>query len=225
MKQVSAKRLIKKILFRFMYPVSQWYLSKERNYTYRNIQLKVMPGVFHPGLFFSTKILLEYLETIELRNKTFLELGAGTGLISIFAARDGAQITSLDISSVATKNIKINAANNNVELDVIQSDLFDKISRHSFDVVVINPPYFPGDPKNEKEYAWFCGSDFQFFSKLFGQLGNYIDENSKVIMILSEDSDIDRIKNMAQNSNFDFEEIYRKRVWAEWNYLFRIKKL
>lgn len=224
MKRASTKHFFKKILFHLLYPVSQWFLSKERNYTYRDIQVKVLPGVFHPGLFFSTKILLEYLEELDLQGKTFFELGAGTGLISIFAAQKGADVTSSDISLTAIQNIERNATDNNVKLNMICSDLFDKIQEHTFDLIIINPPYFPKDPRNEKEYAWFCGSDFQFFSKLFTQIGKFIDENNKTIMILSEDCDIERIKTIAQNSGFKLKEVYRKRVWAELNYLFQIIK-
>ena len=51
--------------------------------------------------------------------------------------------------------------------------MFDKIEKVNFDYIVINPPYFPKNPKSEKEFAWFCGSDFEYFKKLFSQLKDY----------------------------------------------------
>ena len=217
------KKFVNKILFQVLYPLSQLYLSKERHYRYQDIRIKVSPGVFHPGLFLSTKILLKHLEKIDLNNKTLLELGAGTGLISIFAAKQNAIVTATDITSAAITNIKENAENNGVDVKVIQSDLFDNIPVQSFDLIIINPPYFPKDPKDEKECAWFCGSNFQFFNKLFEQVDNYINTSTEVIMILSEDCEIEKIMRIANKNSFDFIEIDKQRVWGEWNYLFNIK--
>jgi release factor glutamine methyltransferase len=215
-------KMIKKILFRILYPLSKIYLSKERNYNHKDISVKVLPGVFHPGLFFSTKILLKYLESFDLKDKTLLELGAGSGLISIFAAKRNAKVTATDISLSAIKNIKLNAEKNSVELNIIHSDLFDNIPEQTFDFIIINPPYFPGDPKTESEQAWFCGSDFGFFKKLFEQIGDYICDTTKVIMILSEDCDIEMINSLAAENNFTLNEIHREKVWNEWNYIYNI---
>jgi len=221
---MSNKKPVKKILFKILYPLSKIYLSKERSYTYKGITVKVLPGVFHPGLFFSTKILLKHLESIELKDKTLLELGAGTGLISIFAAKQNARVTATDINFAAIKNIKLNAEMNSVELNIIHSDLFDSILQQTFDFIIINPPYFPKDPIDEKEYAWFCGGDFQFFRRLFKQIGDYICSSTNAIMILSEDCDIEIIKSLANENGFVLNEIHKEKVWNEWSYLFRISR-
>jgi len=216
--------MIKRILFRILYPLSKIYLSKVRTYKYNDIAVKVLPGVFHPGLFFSTKILLKYLTGLELKDKTLLELGAGTGLISIIAAKQNSKVTAADINSAAIKNIALNAEMNKVELNIIQSDLFDNIPPQVFEVIIINPPYFPKDPKNNDEYAWFCGSDFRFFKYLFAQIGDYICASTKTIMILSEDCDIEMIKSIAKKNDFALTEIHKEKIWSEWNYLFSISR-
>ena len=57
---------------------------------------------------------------MELENKRFLELGAGSGLISVFAAQQLAIVTATDINHVALEKLKENAAavavKNNVNL-------------------------------------------------------------------------------------------------------------
>jgi len=221
---MTIKKFIKRISFRILYPVSKYYLSKERTYKYEEISIKVMPGVFHPGLFFSTKILLKYLRDKNLKGNTLLELGAGTGLISVFCAKNEAIVSATDINSKAIQNIKDNSSNNSVSINIIQSNLFDKIPEQKFDWIIINPPYYPKDPQNEYEQAWFCGSNFQFFIKLFDQLGIYSGKSSNIILILSEDCDIRRILKIAENKSFTFDVIKRKRKWGEWNYLYRIVK-
>lgn len=216
------KKFLRKILFPFLSFFYKQYSSKERNYSYNGIKVKIFPGVFHPGLFFSTKLLIEYVSELSIKDKKVLELGAGSGLISIYCAKQNGVVTASDISVIAIENIKLNALSNNVLINIIKSDLFDGIEKQEFDFIIINPPYFPKDPKNESESAWFCGSDYQYFKKLFSQLSNYKTNNSIVLMILSEDCDINRIKSIAQENNFNFSLVFQKKVLWEENFIYRI---
>jgi release factor glutamine methyltransferase len=216
------KSLTKKLLFPLLSSAYNIYSSKERSYSYKGINVRVMPGVFHPGLFFSTKLLVEYISKFDLNSKTVLELGAGSGLISVCCAKQNAKVTATDINPTAIKNIIKNAELNNVKLEVIESDLFDKIEMIKFDYIIINPPYFPKNPKSEKELAWFCGNDFQYFEKLFAQLNNYKTQETIVLMILSEDCDLQRITSIANENHFSMNIVFQKKVFGETNYIFRI---
>ena len=119
------KRLLKRFLHRVYRPVIRSYLQQQRTFRYRGIAIRVFAGVFHPGFFFSTKLLIDYLAKFDLNNKTFLELGAGTGLIAIVAARKGAVVTATDISKKSLDNIDINKQLNLVSFKNYYSDLFD----------------------------------------------------------------------------------------------------
>lgn len=205
-------------------PLLRWYSSRPRVYRYRDIRIQVLPGVFHPGLFFSTKIIIDYLEHfVPLKGKRILELGAGSGLISIFCARKNAIVTSTDLSDVAIACIHQNAQLNRVAIRVVKSDLFDSIAKYVFDVIIINPPYFPRDAQDETELAWFCGSDFSYFRKLFRQLSER-DAAPLTLMILSEDCQIEQIRNLAGSNNLSFVQVYQKKVAGENNYLFEIRR-
>jgi release factor glutamine methyltransferase len=207
-----------------IFPLSQWYLSKERTFKYKDISIKVLPGVFHPGFFFSTKNLLKFLEEEELLNKSLLELGAGTGLISVFSYKKGADVVASDISLEAIRNIETNTKINNTKVEIIHSDMFEKIPLGIFDYIIINPPFYRKTPLSEKDFAWFAGDDLQYFEKLFKQIPQFINENSKVIVILSEDCEIEEIKSIAFDSPLPLEltEIKRIRTLWEWNYIFKI---
>lgn len=217
------KNFLRGLAFRIIYPVSEKYLSKEREYKYKDIRIVVFPGVFHPGLYFSTKFLLKYLEKIDLDKKYFLELGAGSGLISIYASRQGAFVTASDISLTAVYNIEKNTKMNDANVEVLHSDLFDEIPNRNYDYIVINPPYYRKSPTIEKEFAWYGGDDFQYFRKLFSQLGNYIYENTNVIIILSDEAEIEMIKSIAGKYKFLLEESDRTKIWGEQNYIFIVR--
>ncbi len=212
-------KLIKKFLFPIFRGAYKIYSAKERTYFFNGLKLKILPGVFHPGLFFSTKYLIKHLSEYELKNKSVLELGCGSGLISVFCAMNGAKVTASDISSVAVENTKLNAMINDVEIRVIQSDLFDSIPMQEFNFIIINPPYFPKNPESESEYAWFCGSDFQYYRKLFSQLSEFLSPNTKAIMILSEDCSIKQIEKIANQSNLKLMVSDSKSFFGEKNYI------
>ena len=219
------KSLIRSIAFRVLHPVSEKYLSKERKYRYKDITITVFPGVFHPGFYFSTKLLLKFLKGVELDSKYVLELGAGTGLISIYASKKGGFVTASDISLTAVYNIEKNTKMNDANVEVVHSDLFDDIPQRRYDYIIINPPYYRKTPSVEKEFAWFGGDDFQYFRKFFTQLGNNYYENTNVIMVLSDEADIEMIRSIAVEYKFTFDEVFRKKIWGEENYIFRIKSI
>jgi release factor glutamine methyltransferase len=214
---------LKKIFFPVLSTAYNLYSSKERSYSYKKIKINILPGIFHPGLFFSTKILIEYLSKLELNNKTILELGAGAGLISVYCARRDAIVTASDINPTAITNIINNAELNNVKIKAVESDLFDKIESIHYDYIIINPPYFPKTPKSVKEYAWFCGSDFEYFKKLFSQLKNNNSKTNFILMILSEDCDFERVNTIANENDFHLTIVYQKKIFWENNFIYRIE--
>lgn len=207
-------------------PMVRWYLSKKRVYRYQGLTIDVFPGVFHPGIFFSTKMILAFMGDQSIHNARVLEIGAGTGIISLYAARLGAKVTATDINTTAIENIKRNAILNNVSLTTIYSDLFDKIPVERFDWVLINPPYYPKNPRTEAEFAWYCGDGHEYFKKLFAGLSEYVSPASNVIMVLSDVCDLAHISRIAQSHQFRFVKVGQKRILVDGNnYLFSIKQI
>ena len=191
-------------------------------YTYGNIRLEIPPQVFHPGFFFSTKFLLRYISALSLQGQRFLELGAGSGLISIHAAKKGARVTATDINPVAIECLRRNCDQNKVKAEIILSDLFINISEQSFDLVAINPPYYKKQPQTMADHAWYCGENGEYFEQLFAKLQKYIHKKSIVLMVLSEDCDINTIGESASRHNFSMQKkVTRKSVW-EYLFIYQI---
>ena len=217
------RKIIKRFISFFLIPTTRWYLRKERKYTYHGTTVTVLPGVFHPGLFYSTKFLIDHLAKQELSNTSFLELGCGTGLISVIAAKAGASVTASDLNSKAIQNVELNAKQNQVVVRSIHSDLFDGIKKQTFDWIIINPPYYARRPETDEGLAWYCGENFEYFQKLFTSLGQYIDDHSRVIMVLTKGSAVSEIERIGKGHHFDFTIIEENKVFFdEKDYLFRI---
>ncbi len=220
------RSLLSPFLNRLLPPLVRFYLRKPRRYRHDGLDMMINPGVFHPGMYLSTRYFLEFIKELPLAGKSCLELGAGSGLISSWCARAGADMTASDISSLAIDNLRENAVRNQVDMKVLWSDQFDKIPPQQFDLIFINPPYYPGTPTDEAGHAWYCGPEFEYFQKLFRTMSGYVHSGSRVLMVLSEDCELDRIAALGAERGWQMEEIDRskRRRW-EWNYIFEFKQL
>jgi release factor glutamine methyltransferase len=220
------RKVIKQFTSLFLIPLTRWYLRKERTYSYLGTTVTVLPGVFHPGLFYSTKFLIDYLQDQPVTSKSLLELGCGTGLISVIAAKSGAVVTATDLSRKAIDNINLNANRNGVNIRIIQSDLFNSIERETFDWIIINPPYYAGTASSEEELAWYAGENFDYFRRLFKSLSDYSHKTTEIIMVLTKGSEVSKISTIGNESGFAFELIKEKNVFFdEKDFLYRIRRL
>lgn len=216
--------VLKNIIAHTYKPLLVKYLSKTRIYRYKDISLAVPPEVFHPGFFFSTQLLLQYIIKLPLHKKNFLELGCGSGLISIAAAKKGANVTATDINPVAVEFLEKNSRRNHVEMEIIKSDLFLDITKQPFDIIAINPPYYKKQPITPKDHAWFCGENGEYFSRLFEELPGHTHDHTKIFMVLIEDCDMEMITGFAAKNGFTLHPVHHKKNILEKNFIFKIEK-
>lgn len=217
------RKLLRKFFFLFYKPYAIFLISKHNTYHYKNLSLQIPKGVFHPGLFFSTHFLIREIETLDLSGRKFLELGCGSGLISLVAASKGAEVTSSDINPLAVNNASSNAVANNLQIRTVVSDLFQNLRNESFDYIIINPPYFKRNPKTDSDKAWFAGEELEYFQKLFQQLANHFTPTTICLMVLSEDCDTKEIENLASANNLKLNLRKKETIWFEENFIYEIQ--
>jgi ribosomal protein L11 methylase PrmA len=100
------------------------------------VRLEVPPTVFGDGLHPSTAACLELLADLVGPGTTLLDVGCGSGALSVVAARAGAMVTAIDIDAVAVSATIANAAANDVGVDASTAALADLSG--AWDVVVAN---------------------------------------------------------------------------------------
>ena len=218
------KSAIRHIVSHTYKPLLERYLSRTRVYRYEDIKLEIPPQVFHPGFFFSTRLLLNYIKQLPLEGRSFLEPGCGSGLISIYAAKKGAIVTATDINPVAIEFIEKNSRLNQAGITIIQSDLFRNIPKQAFDIIAINPPYYKKNPESAKDYAWFCGENGEYFESLFRGLNDYVHPGSEILMILFDGCDMEMIENLAVQNGFSLNCVQTHKNLLEKNFIFQIKR-
>lgn len=96
--------------------------------------------VFGAGNHPTTRTVAKYIYNCKNEIKSFLDIGTGTGILSILAARCGAEnIWVLDIEEEAVKNTKKNLKLNGCSIDHLECCDFNKFDKHKlFDFVAAN---------------------------------------------------------------------------------------
>lgn len=105
------------------------------------IVVNLDPGMaFGTGTHETTTLCARELEKVVTPESTVLDVGCGSGILSIIAAKLGAkEVVGVDIDEVAVRVSKENIALNGVEdrIDIRQGDLLDVVDK-KYDIVVAN---------------------------------------------------------------------------------------
>lgn len=150
---------------------------------FMKLKFLVNPSVLIPRA--DTEVLVQ--EAIQLGKKKILDLCTGSGCIAISLAKylQNSMVDASDISQEALKIAKENAKQNEVVVNFIHSDLFEKI-QETYDLIVSNPPYIKKEEiiglqkevQHEPIGALDGGNDgLYFYQKIAQEASKYLNTN------------------------------------------------
>jgi release factor glutamine methyltransferase len=117
----------------------------------------VLPSVFNPKVPRSGEFLASLLDSRLIGpDSEVLDMGTGSGVCAVFAARHARRVVAVDINPAAVRCTGINALLNRLEhrIDVRLGDLFAPVSGERFDLILFNPPFVLGTPRDDRDRAW-----------------------------------------------------------------------
>ena len=203
--QSLLRRLMRGFIFLFSYHV---VLSRKSIRTVQagGFRLTVRPTVFHPRFFVSSERFAEFIDGLDLRGKRVLDVGTGTGILALAAARAGAEnVVAADINPNASLNAEENARANGLGDRVagLCSNLLAALApRPLFDVILSSPPKHAGEPKNLADRGWKAGPAYRDVAALFDQARERLKPGGRIYVMVSSDSDLDLFGKLIDKAGF-----------------------
>ena len=160
------------------------------NVDFYGFNFKVNNNVLIPR--FETEELIEkttnYIKKIFDKKINIVDIGTGSGCIAITLKKlIDANVDAVDISFSALEVAKENAKNNNVDINFINGDMLNPLSK-KYDVIISNPPYIAYDEEimdivknNEPHNALYAPNNgLYYYEEIIKNGINYL--NDKFIM-------------------------------------------
>ena len=162
-----------------------------------------------------TEVLVEEVINIaqKIENPKILDLCTGSGAIAISIAKNvpNATVYAIDISDAALSIARKNAKKLEAKVKFIKSNLFNKIEKMKFDIIVSNPPYIKRkdidflskEVQKEPEIALDGGIDgLDFYRKITEQAIEYLKLGSYLCYEIGYDQKVEVMSIIDNNKNY-----------------------
>lgn len=147
------------------------------------------PDVYPPSE--DSELLIESLDVVP--GERVLEIGCGSGVVSMHCAANGASVTCADINPAAVELTKRNFSANGLEGEFLLSDVYDSVDG-VFDTVVFNLPYLPAEDNGMLARAWSGGPDgLGPLPRLLSGAKEHLSPDGRVVVVVSSLMDRDRL--------------------------------
>lgn len=133
------------------------------------------------------------------KSKSFLDMGAGSGIQARAALNAGAKtVLAVDIDPEVIAELK------KKNLPCVKSDLFSRI-KGTFDLIAFNPPYLPQDEREDKESRRITtggkkGDEITI--RFIRGLSKHLARNGVALIIVSSLAPHDRMKKELAKAGF-----------------------
>ncbi len=172
---------------------------------------------YNSNLIVNKNVLIPRFETEELVLNTInfikeyfnkpkvLDIGTGSGAIAISIKKDIDSIVyATDISKEALEVAKENAKRNNVDINFIETNLYDGI-KEKFDIVISNPPYIRYDEEideivknNEPHIALYADNNgLYYYEEILKNIKSILNDKYLIAFEIgkSQAEEINKIKD------------------------------
>ena len=201
----AGRRLFRRVVHFFCYN----FLMQRRRATVTQaagFRLLVRPTVFHPRFFVTSEFFAGFIGELDLRGKRVLDIGTGSGILALAAARSGAKLViAVDINPNAALTAADNARGNGLggRVRAVCSDLLSALDSDArFDVIITNPPYFAGEPRDLTDRAWHAGPGCRDIAALFDQARERLTPGGYLYLLISSDCDLELFAAMIERAGF-----------------------
>jgi methylase of polypeptide subunit release factors len=150
--------------------------------------ITVLPHVYVPHDQSVVDLLAEHL-ILDGEAVQVLDMGTGTGILGIIAAKRGAaKVILTDISPNAVENARLNVQRLGLQQTTEvrgPADLFDSVQGEVFDIIIFNPPWILGEPRTLYDEAIY-DKEQQIITRFLAQVNDYLSPRGRLLLIYSD---------------------------------------
>ena len=212
------RRCLRRLIHFFAYHL---ILARQRTRITRagGFRLVVHPTVFHPRFFLSSEYFAEFISHLDLRGKRVADVGTGSGILALAAARAGAEIViAADINPNAALTAAENARANGVDdrVSALCSNLLSALApRPLFDVILSSPPKHAGNPRDLADRGWHAGPHYCDIAALFDQSRERLKPGGRLYVMVSSDSDLELFSAFITKAGFHAQLVTERSIFIE----------
>jgi len=206
-------------------------LNKRRSTTISRaagFRLRVPPTVFHPRLFLTSEFFAAFIAELDLKGRRVADVGTGSGVLALAAAKAGAaNVVAIDINPHATQATVENARGNGLEHGVtgVCSDMLSAIAaRPLFDVILSNPPCFPGEPLDLADRSWRAGPDYRDIASLFEQAHERLVPDGRIYVLLSSEAGLPALCALMERARLRARLVKERSIFVESMLMYELQK-
>ncbi|HEV3459664.1 MAG TPA: methyltransferase [Thermoanaerobaculia bacterium] len=176
----------------------------------------VLPEVLNPVVFRSGAFLARTVAAAPAARQgaRALDMGTGSGVGAVFAARRGFQVVGVDLNPDAVRCARANVLLNGLEerIEIRHGDLFGPVSGERFDLVLWNPPFFRGEPTSNFDLAWRATDVMERFA---AGLAGVLAPGGAALVLVSTDGDAEGMVGALAAQGFALEVAARRHFGSE----------
>jgi len=185
------------------------------------IDIEMLPEVYSPSD--DSYLLLDVIEVVP--GSKLLDMGTGSGIIALHAAKAGARVTAVDINPSAVKCARANAFRNDLKVEVVESDLFEKVTG-IYDVITFNPPYLPAEGTSSSwiEKSWSGGSDgSEVVTRFLEKAWLHLSPGGNIFVVLSSLGSLRGVLKSGRE-RYEGEMLAEKHMFFESIFVYRFSR-
>jgi methylase of polypeptide subunit release factors len=148
----------------------------------------------------------KFIGGLDLTGKRVVDVGTGSGILALVAARAGAQnVTATDINPNAALNAAENARANGLgdRVTAVCTNLLLALApRPLLDVILSSPPKHADEPRNLADRGWHAGPAYRDIAALLDQSRERLKPGGRLYVMVSSDSDLDLFSRLIVAAGF-----------------------